>query len=260
MEKIASLRTERRKLASLNEHERNPREHPEEGSWKWKALSESLRESYFEALVLNIRNGKLVSGAFRKKVMIADGFTDADVVIVDLDEQTHYARMIMANRHFGEWQEEILAALARDIEKAGIHPGLAGMDEKELAELLEGPTLAAAPISPETLVTSADELQAQWRVQLGDLFQVGRHRVLCGSCTEAESWHRLLVGIAADMVWTDTPYNVKNAASNDLDTDLEGSANLRSSDNLEQMLLVNDPATHDFHAAWIDELAARADG
>lgn len=85
---------------------------------------------------------------------------------------------------------------------------------------------------------------------------------------------------------------VKNAASNDLDTDLEaavalleknqrtrahakviciatlhrehyvleGSANLRSSDNLEQMLLVNDPATHDFHAAWIDELAARADG
>lgn len=38
---------------------------------------------------------------------------------------------------------------------------------------------------------------------------------------------------------------------------LEGSANLRSSDNLEQMLVVNDRETHDFHASWIDELAAR---
>jgi len=36
---------------------------------------------------------------------------------------------------------------------------------------------------------------------------------------------------------------------------LEGSANLRSSDNLEQMLLTNDPETHAFHAAWIDQLA-----
>ncbi len=38
---------------------------------------------------------------------------------------------------------------------------------------------------------------------------------------------------------------------------IEGSANLRSSDNLEQMLLVNDPEAHAFHAAWMDELAAR---
>ena len=37
----------------------------------------------------------------------------------------------------------------------------------------------------------------------------------------------------------------------------EGSANLRSSDNLEQMLVVNDRETHDFHAAWIDQLTAR---
>lgn len=37
---------------------------------------------------------------------------------------------------------------------------------------------------------------------------------------------------------------------------VEGSANLRSSDNIEQMLITNDPATHDFHAAWLDQLAA----
>lgn len=37
---------------------------------------------------------------------------------------------------------------------------------------------------------------------------------------------------------------------------IEGSANLRSSDNIEQMLITNDQATHDFHAAWLDELAA----
>lgn len=39
---------------------------------------------------------------------------------------------------------------------------------------------------------------------------------------------------------------------------IEGSANLRSSDNLEQIVITNDPDTHDFHAAWIDELASTA--
>ena len=38
---------------------------------------------------------------------------------------------------------------------------------------------------------------------------------------------------------------------------IEGSANLRSSDNIEQMLITNDPATHAFHAAWLDELTGR---
>jgi hypothetical protein len=39
---------------------------------------------------------------------------------------------------------------------------------------------------------------------------------------------------------------------------IEGSANLRSSDNIEQMLITNDPATHDFHAEWLDELAGKS--
>jgi hypothetical protein len=37
----------------------------------------------------------------------------------------------------------------------------------------------------------------------------------------------------------------------------EGSANLRSSDTVENLCIINDPATHDFHAAWMDDIAAR---
>jgi DNA modification methylase len=193
----------------MNEHERNPREHAEPGTPKWNALSRSLAEDYFDPLVLNRRNRKLVSGAFRRKVMLHDGFTVADVVVVDYDEETHYARMIAANRHFGDWCEEILAALARELDAAGLDPALCGLDDqKALAQLFDGPKVQDDSDTAAGLISQAEEVAKKWNVRLGDLYAAGEHRILCGDCTLAENWQLLLEGGVADMVWTDPPYNV----------------------------------------------------
>lgn len=205
---IASLTIERWPLANLKPHPRNPRKHPEPGTPKWAVLEASLRRDYFDPLVVNRLNGLLVSGHFRYKVLVHLGYTEADVSVVEYDEPTHLARLIAANELLGEWEKDILEALAKDIDAAGIDAALAGWDEKQMATRLDGPTVTDDIENAVVLVSKADELQREWNVQPGDLFQIGAHRLLCGDCTKEENWRLLLGERRADMVWTDPPYNI----------------------------------------------------
>ena len=117
---IASLRVERKSLGELKPHPKNPRVHAEEGSQEWEALRRSLEHDYFDPLVYNERNGMLVSGHYRRKVFEVLGVEEVDVVVVDYDEPTHLARLMAANRQFGDWDEEAVADVVADIEKAGL--------------------------------------------------------------------------------------------------------------------------------------------
>lgn len=206
--RVLELKIARWELAAVKPHPKNPRKHPKKGSPRWDALRQSLEHDYFDPLVLNVRNGMLVSGHFRRVLLIDLGVEAVDLVEVDYDEPTHYARMIAANRQAGEFEEELLANLAKEIESSGLAAGLAGFDEKEFASLLEGPEPVDDTEETEVLVTKADELQVQWQVKPGDLYQVGNHRLYCGDCTSGESWQKLLGETVADLVWTDPPYNV----------------------------------------------------
>lgn len=206
--RVLELKVARWKLADLKPHPKNPRKHPKKGSPRWEALRQSLDHDYFDPMVVNVRNGMLVSGHCRRAIMLDMGVTEADVVEKDYDEPTHLARMIAANRQAGEFEEELLAGLAKELESSGLSAALAGYDEKEFASLLEGPEPVDDTEETEKLVTKADELQAKWVVKPGDLFQIGNHRLFCGDCTSGDSWHALLGDRLADIVWTDPPYNV----------------------------------------------------
>lgn len=159
-------------------------------------------------LTWNRRNGYLVSGHFRLKVMIEMGYTHVDVSVVDVDEATHYAMMIAANRLLGDWEKEMLASLATDINAAGLDAALALYDEKALLAMVECPVNEDDTQQTEELISKAEQLQQKWQVQPGDLYQIGPHRLLCGACESPDNWDRLLGGALADMIWCDPPYNV----------------------------------------------------
>lgn len=195
-------------LADIKLHPRNPRKHPEPGSPIWKILERSLEHAYFEPLVWNRRNGCLVSGHFRLKVLTEMGYTHVDVSVVDLDEATHYALMIAANRLLGEWEEAILASLAKDIDEAGLDAALALYDHKALMALVDCPVTEDDTDQTEELMSKAEQLLVKWRVEPGDCYQIGPHRLLCGRCESLDNWQTLLGDGQADMIWCDPPYNV----------------------------------------------------
>jgi DNA modification methylase len=85
-----------------------------------------------------------------------------------------------------------------------------GFDESEL-QLDWGKD--AAP-DPGAQVDKAAELQEKWQVERGQIWQVGRHRVMCGDSTCAEDVGRLYDGATLAMVWTDPPYGVDYGAKN----------------------------------------------
>lgn len=134
--RIAHLTTERLPVSKLIPHPRNPRRHPAPDSADWAALKASLEHDYFDPIVWNRKNGMLVSGHLRTKVMVEMGFTEADVVVVEYDEPTHLARMSAANQQQGEDNNILLTQLLADVEKDGLSVMLAGFTQDGVKELM----------------------------------------------------------------------------------------------------------------------------
>jgi site-specific DNA-methyltransferase (adenine-specific) len=84
-----------------------------------------------------------------------------------------------------------------------------------LANLAQDSGLYAAPAeAPEPQIDRADELQQQWQTARGQLWVIGKHRLLCGDSTNAEDVARVMHGQLAQLVVTDPPYGVKYADKN----------------------------------------------
>lgn len=126
VEKIAELRVEIRALADVNHpHPDWPGPAPVRGTPDYEALKFSLADDYFDPIVWNERNGRLVSGHKRLPIMLDLGFTHAPVVIKDYDEETHRAKILAANTHAGDPDEGRLNQLIAAIKRAGTDPLLA---------------------------------------------------------------------------------------------------------------------------------------
>lgn len=205
---LADFKTEIWELASSLPHPQNPRKHPKKGSPKWEALRRSVQHDWFDPAVVNRRNGMIVSGHMRREILIDLGETRWRVVVKDYDEATHKARMIAANTLIGDWEEKLLSQLVGELESGGFDAALLGLTEKDMAALTDGPEVVDDDEVAEELISKAEQLQAKWMVQPGDMYQIGPHRLLCGRCESPDHWQRLLGDGQSDMIWCDPPYNV----------------------------------------------------
>jgi ParB-like chromosome segregation protein Spo0J len=120
-------------LAKLLPHPRNARRHPDPGSPEWDTLRASLEHDYFDPIVWNKRNGLLVSGHLRTKVLSSLGVKFADCVVVDYDEDTHMARMIAANKQIGDWDFD---EMARQVEELGDKISLSTLSDDEVVSII----------------------------------------------------------------------------------------------------------------------------
>lgn len=134
--KSATLTVERLPLSALKPHPANPRRHPEPGTPAWAVLRKSIEHDYFDPMIWNKRNGLLVSGHLRRKVLEASGFTEADCVVVDYDEPMHLARMAAANKQQGEDDVALLKDLIVELDTGAFDLDLTGFDAMELERVI----------------------------------------------------------------------------------------------------------------------------
>ena len=127
------------------------------------------------------------------------------IELKDLTETQKKAYIIADNRLAlnAGWDNEMLTIELNDLLADGFALDILGFDPKEIAALLEPEVMEgltdedAAPGLPEEPIT-----------KVGDIYQLGRHRLMCGDSTSLEAVDKLMDGNKVDMVFTDPPYNV----------------------------------------------------
>src|SRR5664280_2650060 len=168
------------------------------------ALGRSLRTfGAVEPVVANRRSGRIVGGHQRVKAAEAEGIETLPVVGVDRDETGEKQLNLALNRISGEWDEPALAALLEELGSAAID--LTGFGSAEIEELI-------ARMKREARAADPDDVPEPPVVPVakpGDLYLLGKHRLLCGDSTNAADVARLLGEEKPFLLLTDPPYGVE---------------------------------------------------
>ena len=169
-------------------------------------IAGSIAAFGFMVPVLVDRSGGIIAGHGRVLAARQLELARIPVIVVDhLTEAEKRAYAIADNKIAlnAGWDEELLKVELEALRNDGIDLDRLGFSEEEFNELLDklGPEVTpeddSAPEAPATPVT-----------QVGDVWQLGEHRLLCGDALDASSYAVLLQGESAQMVFTDPPYNV----------------------------------------------------
>lgn len=183
-------------------------------------LRSSLREFGFINPVIIDRDYGVIAGHGRILAAKEEGITEVPCVFVDyLTEAQKKAYILADNRMAMDagWDEELLRIEIESLQGADFDVSLTGFDEKELSRLFDD----GNDVEDDDFNVSA-ELEKPAITRSGDVWTLGRHRLVCGDSTKAETYDILMQGRRANLVVTDPPYNVN----------YEGTAGKIKNDNL----------------------------
>jgi hypothetical protein len=203
-----NLRTEKRKLGALIAADYNPRKALTPDDAEYQKIKNSILEfGYVDPIIIN-EDGTIIGGHQRCTVLKDLGYTEVDVVVVSLDKQREKALNIALNKITGEWDEVKLKDLLLDLDLGDFDISLTGFEQDDLSELVD-----KLAIEPEAQDDDFNEDEALAEVadpvtKKGDIWLLGRHRLMCGDSTSQDDMATLMQGEMADLIITDPPYNI----------------------------------------------------
>jgi site-specific DNA-methyltransferase (adenine-specific) len=182
------------KLSDLKPYERNPRNNKEAVDY----VANSIREFGFKNPIIVDKNNVIVAGHTRYLACKKLGIKEVPCVIADdlTDEQIKAFRLAdnkvaeIATWDLDLLDEELNDLLNFDMSDFGFDVGLEDPEEAQEDEF------------------DIDELPEEPKAKLGDIYQLGNHRLMCGDSTSIDDVEKLMNGNKADMVFTDPPYNM----------------------------------------------------
>ncbi len=192
----------RRKTKTLIPYARNSRTHSDEQVGQ---IAASIKEWGFTNPILVDETGTIIAGHGRVLAAQKLGLDELPVMTATGWTEAQKQAYIIADNKLAlnaGWDMDMLKIEMQDLAGLDFDLGLIGFDADELAGLLDTPTEGltdedAVPDAPEVPVTVE-----------GDVWLLGRHKVMCGDSTSIDAVERLMAGVKADMVFTDPPYNI----------------------------------------------------
>jgi len=204
------LKIEQVKIDALIPYARNSRTHSDA---QVAQIAASIKEFGFTNPVLIDETGSIIAGHGR--VMAARKLAITDVPSIRLTHLTDAQKKayVIADNKLAlnaGWDDEMLAVELSDLKDMGFDLDLTGFSTDEIEALL-------APVGTEGLTDEdavPDVPEAPVTV-LGDVWLLGKHRVMCGDSTSIDAVEKLMDGQKADMVFTDPPYGFNYTKKSD---------------------------------------------
>ena len=215
-------------IGELIPYEKNPRRNEEAVPY----VAESIREFGFKVPIVIDRDGVIVTGHTRLKAAQELNMETVPCIVADdLTPEQIKAFRLADNKvsEFSDWDFDLLEQELADLDFDMSDFGFEDQEEEEHQPVYE------------------DEIpeQVESRTKLGDLYQLGRHRLLCGDSTSASDVQLLVGGVQMDLLLTDPPYNVALGMGGSVD---EARKRHRRTDGL---VIMNDKMENDAFRSFL---------
>ena len=183
----------------------NPRKKLKKGDKEYEKIKQSLLKfGYVDPILVN--EDLTVIGGHQSLTVLKDlDYETAKCVIVKLSKEDEKALNIALNKITGQWDEALLADLLLDLQESDFNLDLTGFEPPEIDDILSN--VHDKKLSEDEFDVE-EELKKPTLSRHGDIWQLGKHRVICGDSTKAETYKQLLDDRKANLVVTDPPYNV----------------------------------------------------
>ena len=193
-------------LGQLRPAAYNPRKALKPSDKEYQKIKNSIQEfGYVEPIIVNY-DMTVIGGHQRLTVLKDLGYTETQCVVLHIEDEAKVKALNIAlNKISGEWNEQLLADLLVDLQDAQFDLDLTGFEAPEIDQLFS--KLHNKDIEEDNFDVE-EELKNPSFSQAGDIWTLGRHRVICGDSTLPETFKLLMEGKKANLVLTDPPYNV----------------------------------------------------
>ena len=188
-----NMEVKNRKLSSITAYGKNAKKHDKT---QINNVAESIKQYGFVQPIVVDRDGVIVIGHCRALAAKKLGMEEVPCVCVDdlTPEQVNALRLVDNKSNESDWDFDLLSVELPGLDLSAFDFDW-GLPEDQTEDVVEDE-------APEV-----DE-DAEPITKLGDIWQLGRHRLMCGDSTDKETVELLMDGKKADMVFTDPPYNV----------------------------------------------------
>lgn len=202
-----TLQIEQRRVADLIPYARNSRTHSDE---QVAQIAASIREFGWTNPVLITSDGSLIAGHGRLLAARKLGLTEVPTIALDHLSETQRKALVIADNKLAlnaGWDEQMLALEIGELASEDFDLALMGFSEDELARLTAEKTEGLT--DPNEVPEVPDEPVSV----LGDVWILGKHRIVCGDSTDADVVAKCLNGVEPHLMVTDPPYGVEYDAS-----------------------------------------------
>ena len=203
---IANIQKERKAISDLKPAKYNPRKRLTPDDDEYKKLKKSIETfGYVDPIIINA-DGTVIGGHQRLYVLRDLGYQYVDVAVVNLTKTEEKSLNLALNKIAGHWDDEKLAQVFAELNIDGCDLSATGFNQDEISDILKDIKLNQIDLeNADEVIHKEPECPV---TEIGDIWCIGNHRLICGDSTHVETYRALLKSELAQLIITDPPYNV----------------------------------------------------